>query len=188
MIILDNEPDALDLQRRKCKLSELVFRHQRPHQLEVIRPQTIAQVQKYRSEDMSSSDLKTYMDDRINSENYYSNLINKPKEMSFTYASIVGFNKMEDPTKYPGFTYFFKITPKKLDETIFELVSGKDELDIMPATGLNALEQCMKQWIAHHEEFSGHADNILGWIDPRIEVVISYDIIPFAMIPEVEQR
>lgn len=187
MIILNKEPVVV--KRGNCKLSEIIFRHQSPHELDIISPQTYSQIKEYRSENMSVDDLETYMKDRIEVENKYYDLINQSQEVSFIYATIVGFNNMEDPTEYPGFTYYFKITPEKLKKTIFELVAGKDiKMNLEPDVGIHALENCLKAWNANKQNFTPATDSILGTIEPRIEVVLSYDITPYAMIPEVEQR
>jgi hypothetical protein len=187
--ILKIPPKPPSLDSGKLKLSEVVFQHQSPRQLSIITPQTYSQIEEYRGENMDKEDLAIYLRDRVKVEDNYHNLIETSEDKSFTYASIVGFNKMESVLDYPGFTYYFNIKPKQLEETIFELVAGKNkEYDLRPQVGFDGLENCLKHWVLNSAHFKPYEDDILGFIDPRIEVVIGYDITPFAMIPEIEQR
>lgn len=170
------------------KLSEIFFQHHSPHKLSIITPQSYKRISEQRSDDMPPDDLKEYIDDRIIEENKYRKILEINDEgKSFTYASVVGFNLMEDPLDYPGFTYFFHLTKEQIDKTLFGLVGNKD-FTMSPELGLPALKKCLKAWKDHKDDLISYEDDILGWIDPRIEVVIPYVIIPELVIVEIEQR
>lgn len=170
------------------QLSEVLFQHHSPHKLSVLSPQSYSHIAKERATEMKPDDVKLYINDRMLEEDKYRkalNLTNKGK--SFTYASVVGFNLMEDALDYPGFTYFFHLNKQQIEKTLFGIVGGKS-FNIEPAAGLSSLEKCLSLWRKHKDKLVSYEDDILGWIDPRIEVVIPYIVIPELVVVEVEQR
>lgn len=173
--------------KRPERLSELWFQHQSSQQLTVIAPQTYETIARQRARDMI--DIKEYISGRRQEEDAYRlSLGSVDDSMSFTYATITGFNYMENPTDYPGFTYFFKIKPSQVENTLFGLVAGDEQFNIEPERGLSALERCLSQWLISADLLHQIEDPIVGTIDPRIEVVISYPVVPELVIPEIEQR
>ena len=95
------------------KLSELYFRHQSKSLYELLRPISYERVQ----EESERSD--EYMESRIETEDAYRRLLKSAgiihaKGNSFLYATVGGFHGMESANDYPGYTYYFHITPKQL--------------------------------------------------------------------------
>lgn len=169
-------------------ITEILFQHHSPHELSTLIPQTYLNIAKQRLDDMSPSEVKEYIDDRKTEEKKYRvKLEVKDENKSFTYASIVGFNLMEDALDYPGFTYFFHLNKEQIDKTLFGIVGGK-KFKMEPELGPSALISCLSAWKTHIDELASYDDEILGSIDPRIEVVIPYIVIPELVIMEVEQR
>lgn len=164
-------------------LSQIYFQHHSPHELEMIKPQLYTVVIKGRSRP------KEYLASRKLEEKQYKRILNiKDSNRSFTYASIVGFNKMEDPLDYPGFTYYFRLNKQQVNNTLFGIVSGDPKYDITPSKGLKALKRCLNHWHKYNKLYHSVEDDIVGIIDPRIEVIIPYSVIPEYAILEVEQR
>lgn len=182
MHILTSEPKPT----RVRKLSDLIFQHHSPKKLDELVPQTYKSIFSDRIETLDRDKAQEYINDRIEEEESYRELLNNPANESFIYATIVGFNKMESATSYPGFTYYFKLTADQLNSCLFGVI--KDNKSAKLDLGQDGLIRSLKEWNKVVDEVDVVDDNILGIIEPRIEVVISTVIIPYAMIPEVESR
>jgi len=172
------------------QLSDLWFQHKSPHKLESLEPQFYGTIVHDRTETMEDADALTYILSRIRTEDSYHSLVKSDDNKSFIYATIVGFNKMESPDDYPGFTYYFKLTRNQLKNTIFEVVAGADAtLDVFAGVGHEALSECLKRWVSSSSEMERIWDEVLGAdIEPRIEVIIPYPVTPLAYYPEEEER
>lgn len=182
---IDSTPIVSSIPKR---LDEVLFQHHSPHKLSTLIPQTYKAIAKQRSDDMSKADVETYIRDRVLEESKYKALLHDTdKEKSFMYATVVGFNMMEDPLDYPGFTYFFRLSREQVEQTLFGIVGGKS-IHIEPKPGMSALIDCLSIWNDKKKELFSYEDDILGQIDPRIEVVIPYIVVPELVIVEVEQR
>lgn len=184
------KPLRIKLTDLPVRLSDIWFQHHSPRELDTLKPQSYYFLQADRQDDLGKSEAAKYIEYRKKTEKQYHQLLDSSGNKSFIYATIVGFNKMEPADKYPGFTYYFQLTPKQIENVVFELVAGQDEsLDIKPAIGQSALSKCMKSWIVNYKKFkSYYSELVQGQIDPRIEVVIPFDVKPEQYFPEEEQR
>lgn len=163
--------------------SQLIFRHQSPLHLKELRPLTYEELKISRSVDMSEQGLEEYLSDRIKQENIYRQQIPEyQNNKSFLYATIVDYHKMEHPLSYPGFTYYFNLSDQELEQCIFHIVADKHEYE--PIKGLVGLEKCLSEWSMNSNNFQSLSDNLLGTIDPRIEVAIPFKVNFFGFIPE----
>lgn len=125
---------------------------------------------------------------RKNTEKHYHKLFKSTSNnQSFTYATIVGFNYMDSVLEFPGFTYYFKLNNKQIENTIFEVVDKK--YNLQPKLGLNGLSNALEFWISNIGKFSEYHDDVVGGIiKPRIEVVIPFDVKYFDFVPQIENR
>lgn len=181
-----DEPPAHN--KHPKNLNDILFQHHSPYELSFIIPQTYKNIEKQRLDGLSKKDAAAYVNDRINEEKKYkAKLKLTDNKKSFTYASVVGFNLMEDPLDYPGFTYYFHLDKQQVENTLFGIV-GVTQHHVEPAKGLLALQKCLYLWNKYENEFEGYEDEILGPIEPRIEVIIPYVIVPEFVIVEIEQR
>jgi GNAT superfamily N-acetyltransferase len=156
----------------------LWFRHESPHQLDTLRPLTYVELTKARPD----YDIKA----REEHENHYRELTHHPSGTSFLYATVVGYNKMETPSEYPGFTYYFRLSDAQIHQCIFGIADRKDW---MPDTvGTAGLEQAKKVWDDHSADFKAYKEKGLGQVDPRIEVVIPFSVTPELYYPQQEDR
>ena len=168
------------------KLSELYFRHQSKSIYELLRPISYDRVQ----EESERSD--EYMESRIETEDAYRRLLKSagvihPKDTSFLYATVVGFHGMKSANDYPGYTYYFHITPNQLSETIFEVVDKNHSLP--PMVGRHGFERCLKHWMRYRKDMSSYREEFVeGIILPRIEVIIPYVVAPIKLVRQVEDR
>lgn len=179
---------APEISQRPKKLSELWFQHQSPLALKVIVPQSYSSIKDSRGEDMSSSETSDYVDYRVSTEDAYrSELGIDDDTLSFTYASIVGFNKMEAAEDYPGFTYYFHMSQGQVERALFGIVAN-EPYGIDPSKGIQELERSLSAWIRNSSEMVSEEDDTVGKIDPRIEVVIPFRVWPTAMVVQQEDR
>jgi len=70
------------------------------------------------------------------------------------------------------------------------LIAGEEkELNIQPKKGIYGLKECLENWNLYSNKFNSYYDEIVqGTIDPRIEVIIDYNIAPEYYVPEIEER
>ncbi len=163
--------------------SRLVFRHESPNFYKSLHPESLAQVARTRQNPQ-------YMKDREKTEKKYHDLLpSYPEEKSFLYATIVGYHKMEAPTSYPGYTYYFYLSPQQIGQTIFEVVGQDKSLSMPPDLGQKALAERLKFWDGNSKEFKTYTDPVLKEpIYPRIEVVISFPVEYFSYVLQQEDR
>lgn len=161
-------------------INRIVFRHQSADFYPELKPVAYTEIAKHRESD-------EYMKDRIEGEKVYHTILgdNTP-DQSFLYATVVGFHKMDNPLDYPGYTYYFRLTPEQIQDTIFHVVYGKGSTK--PMKGIIGLILALKLWKKHKARFKSYDDPLIGQIDPRIEVVISYPVKYFKYVPQVEDR
>jgi hypothetical protein len=169
------------------KLSDLWFRHQSANFYKTLKPipYKAVQAQAERSDE--------YMDEWKGVEQVYRNLlqsqldIDYPENQSFLYATIVGYHKMEKPADYPGYTFYFKLTPAQLKQTIFEVV---DKTHTLPAaTGKEGLQSAMNFWKKFSTGMEEYDDPVVnGIIYPRVEVVLSTAVKPLKYVTQIEDR
>jgi hypothetical protein len=161
-------------------LNDIWFQHHSPLFLKEIIPQTYSVISKHRN--------KSYMTSRITEENNYKSLLQiTDKNISFTYATIVKFNKMESAKDYPGFTYYFRLRSQQVENTLFGIISG-GKTDSPPEKGVTSLKKCLLTWNEEKNNYSSYHEENTGLIDPRIEVIIPYSITPELFFPEEELR
>ncbi len=174
-------------QYKKLKGIELVFRHQSPFQLKELEPLSYKELKSSRGTDMPKKELEKYLSDRIKEEKKYHNLIPEyPKDKSFLYATIVGYHKMESPMSYPGFTYYFTLSDSQINKCIFHIVADKYEFE--PIKGIKGLQTSLTNWELNYDQFKSSEDEWFDAVDPRIEVIIPFDVNFFGFIPQEEDR
>tara|TARA_Y100001972_G_scaffold24718_1_gene29987 strand:- start:1822 stop:2739 length:918 start_codon:yes stop_codon:yes gene_type:complete len=172
--------------RKDFDLEDLVFIHLSSDYYSNLRPVTYNEVAKNRSAD--------YMKDRKSHEkkHYHSKLKDHDKNKSFLYASLASRSKLHDLNsllEYPGYIYYFKLTPAIIKDCIFEVCGGKEYKQKESKKGLAGLKSSINEWDKNSKSFKSYYDEVVeGYIDPRIEVVIPHQVKPFAYIPQIEDR
>lgn len=155
------------------------FQHQSPEKLKIIKPQTYSRLEIIRP--------GYPVEDRKDHEKVYRKLTNQKNNLSFTYATVVGYHMMGTPKSYDGYTYYFRLSNEKLKRTIFEVVAtGKDWMK--PTLGEPGLNKAMNIWKIHHYEFKNTHEKDIGTIFSRIEVVIPFNIVPVKVFLQKEDR
>lgn len=179
---ITSEPQIQEIK----SINDLIFQHHSPHEFSIIEPQTYTSLKQSRIDDLGD-DIETYIDDRKYQENKYRKKLKiKDNNLTFTYATIVGFNKMESALDYPGFTYYFKLNKNQIENCLFGIIS-KDFVTI-PQKGMIGLRRAINNWQTFVKNLSLIDDDILEFIEPRIEVIIPFDVYPNSYIPQVEDR
>ena len=172
--------------RQNFDLEDLVFVHLSSDFYPNLRPVTYEDVAKNRSSE--------YMVDRRSHEkkHYHPKLKDHDSNRSFLYASLASRSKLHNLDallEYPGYIYYFKLTPTIVKDCIFEVCGGKDYKQKESIKGMTGLKSAIKEWDKNSASFSSYYDKVVeGYIDPRIEVVIPHQVKPFAYIPQIEDR
>ena len=136
----------------------------------IIKPQTYRHLRTFRS--------AKYLRKRKETEKEYNELRGEPnRELSYTYATVLGYTRMRPEDDYPGYTYYFKLTKSQIDKCIFEVVDKKFNLE--PIMGYKGLVECMKYWKSHESQMKDNA---------RLEVVIPFNVTPAKYYPQEEDR
>lgn len=166
---------------------EIVFRHQSPFELKKLEPLSYKELKPSRGTDMPKKELLKYLSDRVEEEKKYHSLLPEySKSDSFLYATIVEYHKMESPKEYPGFTYYFSLTDKQIEECLFHIVADKYTFE--PIKGIEGLETSLTNWELNSDEFQSSEDEWFDAVDPRIEVVIPFAVKYFGYMPQEEDR
>jgi hypothetical protein len=166
---------------------EIVFRHQSPFELKKLEPLSYKELKSSRGTDMPKKELLKYLSDRVEEEKKYHSLLPEySKSDSFLYATIVGYHKMESPKEYPGFTYYFSLTDKQIEECLFHIVADKYTFE--PIKGIEGLETSLTNWELNSDEFQSSEDEWFDAVDPRIEVVIPFAVKYFGYMSQEEDR
>lgn len=163
---------------------ELIFRHQSPNFYKELKSVSYNQI------DINRENPE-YLEDRIENEAMYHALLNHKNEQldtSFIYATIVGFHKMQSAKTYLGYTYYFKLTPEQINDTIFQVV-GQGPHTTNPIPGRKGLLAAIDYWLKHKNQLKPYYDAVVGGnIDPRIEVIIGYPVQYLDYVPQIEDR
>lgn len=156
----------------------LWFRHTSPYELRELTPSRYDQLVERRGDyDVGA---------RRNTERRYHRMLKTDTNNSFLYATVVGYHKMEDVLSYPGFTYFFQLKLWQVAGCIFDIVDEKKWME--PTKGMGGLGKAREIWEQHAEEFKPYEEDGLGIIDPRIEVIIPFPVVPTKYVPQEEDR
>jgi len=138
---------------------------------------------------MGEAMAAAYVADRRRAERAYRRALRSiDDDVSFVYATVVGFNSMAPASEYPGFTYYFRLRHQELNGCLFGTVTGDPSLDVALETGKRSLERCLTQWAELGPAFVPFEDPIVGLIEPRIEVIIPFAVRPELYYPEAERR
>lgn len=157
---------------------DLWFRHESPYWLHILKPLTYENLAKTRPD--------YDIDARKRHEETYRKLTKQPNDISFLYATVVGFNKMDTPESFPGFTYYFKMNFDQISKCVFGLVDKQEWMkDELGSSGLTKAEAI---WNCNRNDFKSYTEKGLGKISPRIEVVIPFSIRPTMYFPQKEDR
>jgi len=156
----------------------LWFRHESPYELQNLQIPSYDQLEKIRPGYNVKARRKT--------EDLYRNIIDHSKDLSFLYATIVGYNIMEPSIDYPGFTYYFQLTHPEIENCIFTIVDKKEWMN--PTVGTDGLQLAQHIWQRHKSQFEKYNDKELGSIDPRIEVIIPFPVNIELYFPQIEDR
>ena len=156
----------------------LWFMHQSSSKLSELKPLSYAQLEKIRP--------NYPIEHRKQEERNYKKLINNQADTSFLYATIVGYNKFDPPTEYPGYTYYFKLNAKQIKNCVFDIIAKQKYM--LPTKGYAGLYNAITIWDAKNQSFKKGYLKDVGVIQPRIEVIIPYTITPEYMIQREEDR
>lgn len=154
------------------------FRHESPYELSTLRPLTYAELARVRPD----YDVKA----RQRTEDAYRVLIPQSRGVSFLYATVVGFNRMEPPDEYPGFTYYFQLTSAEINHCLFGIVDQQEWMPMQP--GRAGMVRALGIWKSHTSAFRSYEEDGLGLVDPRVEVVIPFSVTPSLYYPQIEDR
>lgn len=143
-------------------LDDLVFQHQTRKDLDVLSPQTYDEIARERKN-------PDYIESRIETEKEYHEYIGDDSDpsKSFVYATIVGYNKMDD---FPGNTYYFKLDKEQISKCLFMVG------DYGPVLGIVGLHGSLNYWKENVDSLTDFEDENIGTIQPRIEVIIPFDV------------
>jgi len=166
-----------DLMESKT-VSALWFRHESPLDLSILRPLTYAELRDTRPD--------YDVDARMETELAYRKLVSQKADTSFLYATIAGFNKMEDPESYPGFTYYFQLTNEQIERCLFGIVDKEQALE--PQLGSKALHLAIGLWTSKEDQMVAYEEPGLGLVNPRVEVIIPFEVRPTRYVPQQEDR
>jgi hypothetical protein len=161
-------------------LDKIWFQHQGPNFHEKLSPVFYSDLMPFRP--------KNYILSRIKTENEYKKILGIKSSRSFLYASVFGFNKLDDPkTDYPGYTFFFKMDRRQIDSCLFGLIDRKYSIKLKP--GASHLLYCLYKWLKIKNDVSIVYDDALKeYVDPRVEVMIPFSVEWDYMIPQEEDR
>lgn len=138
---------------------------------------------------MGKPAAERYVAERIVTEDAYRTALGIDNDvLSFSYATVAGFHRMEQPLDYPGFTYFFRLGREDVSRTLFGVVTGDPLLSVPSESGVRGLERCLEHWGLYSGLFQAVDEPYLGTVNPRVEVVISYPVRPTSFITQVEDR
>ena len=170
-------------------LDRVWFQHVSPKRLDFIVPTTYKDLLVARATGMGLPAAERYVADRVVSEDRYRTALGiQNDELSFSYATVVGFNSMESPDDYPGFTYFFRMSPEQVNRTLFGAVTGDPLLQVPMETGLRGLSRALSHWARYSGLFIPADDPELGTVQPRVEVVFQFPVRPELFIAQEEDR
>lgn len=163
----------------KPELKGLWFKHQSSKKLSILKPLSYKQL-------AASRDTDYPIEDRKDQEWVYKSLIHNSDKMSFLYATVVRYNKFEKPSDYPGYTYYFKLTPDQIKHCVFTIIDKKTWME--PTLGKPGLKKAQAIWDKHKDKFKQYTEEHVGVIYPRIEVVIPLTVHPVMMVAQEEDR
>lgn len=156
----------------------LWFRHTSPWALAELKPLSYDELKKARPDyDVAA---------RKRTELKYHRVVRSNPDMSFLYATLVGYHHMEDVLSYPGYTYFFKLELWQIPDYIFDIVDQKHWME--PTKGIAGYTLAREIWTANHNKFKSYEEKGIGMIDPRVEVIIPHAIKPELYVPQEEDR
>lgn len=142
-----------------------------------------------RAVEMDMPAAERYVADRIVNEDRYRVALGIDNDvLSFTYATVVGFNSMEAPEDYPGFTYFFRMSSEQVEQALFGAVTGDPLLQVPMERGIRGLSRALTHWTRYSGLFLPADDPDLGAVQPRVEVVFQFPVRPELFIPQQEDR
>lgn len=116
---------------------------------------------------------------------FYSGAVASP-DNTFLYATVCGCHRMESHEDYNGFTYYFRLTPEQIENTIFEVIDAEHRME--PMRGQEGLDAALKHWEENKDKFTSYHEENLGDVHPRIEVIIPYEVLPELYFPPKKDR
>lgn len=159
--------------------SGLWFMHQSDKKLLKLKPMSY--------EELSDARGQQYpIKNRKDGELVYKSLTNNPENMSFLYATIVGYNQFDEPLSYPGYTYYFKLSNEQIEQCVFTIIDKQEWME--PQLGKTGLKHAIQLWNKFNSKFELTTKRGVGIVNPRIEVVIPFQVMPQLMIPQIEDR
>lgn len=166
--------------------SSFIFIHQTSEKFDVLKPLSYKELSSFRSAD--------YILDRKKheQENYHTKVEGYDKEQSFLYASLASRSKLHASDallSYPGYVYYFKLTKPQIEKCIFECLGGINYKQKKAQKGMTGLLSAIKEWDENSKSFKRYYDKVVGgYIEPRIEVIIPFEVEYIAYVPQVEDR
>ena len=172
--VLSYRNDTLEI-----KLEDIEFIHKSPHLNKVLEPVSYKNVAKERS--------STYMLKRKKTEEKYRILLGlEDRKKSYLYATIPEYSKMRKAEDYPGYSHYFKLSPKQMEEALFEVAHMGDK-KMKPMKGKKGLKKAIKIWKKHSKDYKSIEREGKKY-HPRIEVVIPGAVKVDSYLEQVEDR
>jgi len=156
----------------------LWFKHESPYDVDMISPISYQLLAERKGGAFAL--MRKMYDER------YRQYIKHHPDYTFLHATVVGGNKMEDPTLYEGFTYYFQLPEAKIEKALFTIID-REEL-MVPTPGLVGLQTAIDLW--DHLLPTLSAPSVAGVIKiyPRIEVLLPFAVEPTLVVPQIEDR
>lgn len=166
--------------------SSFTFVHVSSEKHDILRPMSYKDISSFRSADYIL-DRKKY-----EHENYHSKIKDYDKDKTFLYASLASrshLHNAEQLLSYPGYVYYFKLTKPQIEKCIFEVIGGINYKQGNPQKGLTGLLNSIKEWDKNKSSFKRYYDKVVeDYIEPRVEVVIPFEVEYVAYMPQIEDR
>jgi len=171
---------ALVKKALELKLEDLEFIHKSPYLNKTLKPVSYKNVAKDRSQ--------SYMLKRRKTEEKYRKLLGQEtRKKSYLYATIPEYSKMRKAEDYPGYSHYFKLPPKKMEQALFEIANPGGGKGMKPMKGRAGLAKAIKHWEKHKDSYK-----TLEWegskYHPRIEVILPMSVKSQSYIPQIEDR
>jgi hypothetical protein len=164
----------------------LWFKHESPFDMDLICPVSYKLLAERKGELFSTMR-------RMYDQTYRAKLPHH-QDYSYLHATVVGANLMEDPSLYPGFTYFFQLPTVKVEQALFTIIDGGFKME--PTLGQEGLTQALYLWnYLAYPSLDENAERLskpttIGHtlVCPRVEVLLPFAVEPSLVFPDLENR
>ena len=164
--------------------SKLYFIYESKEKLKNIKPLTYNQVNK-----KYNSRVEELV--RKQDSSYRKHFIDHHSSTSFIHASVAGFSNFFS-FKYlfdtENYTYYFKLTPKELQECCFSITDNEGKVsDIIP--GIQGVISVLKKWNVNKNNYVNQISlTEVETVFPQINVIIPFKVKPIFILPPAHER